>query len=93
MKPGQSRTFTVDNMAAGTYALVCNIAKHYGLGMRAPFAGDVIGRATSDGPPAIGWLRAILTATIIVVVGIGVLCVRTERDPHESPRPRIAGTW
>ena len=37
VKPGQSRTFTVKNMEAGTYALVCNIAKHYGLGMRAAF--------------------------------------------------------
>lgn len=37
LKPGQSRTFTVKNMTAGSYALVCNIAKHYGLGMRAPF--------------------------------------------------------
>lgn len=36
-KPGQGRTFTIKNMAAGTYAVVCNIAKHYGLGMRAPF--------------------------------------------------------
>ncbi len=36
LKPGESRTFTVKNMTAGSYALVCNIAKHYGLGMRAP---------------------------------------------------------
>jgi uncharacterized cupredoxin-like copper-binding protein len=38
LKPGQTRSFTIDNMTAGPYALVCNIAKHYGLGMRAPFA-------------------------------------------------------
>jgi uncharacterized cupredoxin-like copper-binding protein len=37
LKPGQTRAFTIKNMAAGTYALVCNIAKHYGLGMRAGF--------------------------------------------------------
>jgi uncharacterized cupredoxin-like copper-binding protein len=37
LKPGETRSFTVKNMAAGNYALVCNIAKHYGLGMRAPF--------------------------------------------------------
>ncbi len=37
LKPGESRSFTVKNMAAGTYVLVCNIAKHYGLGMRAAF--------------------------------------------------------
>jgi uncharacterized cupredoxin-like copper-binding protein len=37
VKPGESNTFTVKNMAAGGYALVCNLAKHYGLGMRGPF--------------------------------------------------------
>jgi uncharacterized cupredoxin-like copper-binding protein len=37
LQPGQTRSFTIKNMAAGRYALVCNIAKHYGDGMRAPF--------------------------------------------------------
>jgi uncharacterized cupredoxin-like copper-binding protein len=37
LKPGETRSFTVKNMAAGSYVLVCNLAKHYGLGMRAPF--------------------------------------------------------
>ena len=35
LKPGDTRTFTIKGMKAGNYALVCNIAKHYGLGMRA----------------------------------------------------------
>ena len=34
VKPGETRTFEVD-LPAGNYALVCNIEKHYGLGMRA----------------------------------------------------------
>jgi uncharacterized cupredoxin-like copper-binding protein len=37
LKPGGTRTFTIKNMKPGAYALVCNIAKHYGLGMRAAF--------------------------------------------------------
>jgi uncharacterized cupredoxin-like copper-binding protein len=37
LPPGGTRTFTIKNMKAGSYALVCNIAKHYGLGMRAAF--------------------------------------------------------
>lgn len=37
VQPGESRTFTVKGMAAGKYVLVCNIAKHYALGMRAAF--------------------------------------------------------
>jgi uncharacterized cupredoxin-like copper-binding protein len=37
LQPGDTRTFTVSNMAAGQYALVCNIAQHYGMGMRASF--------------------------------------------------------
>jgi uncharacterized cupredoxin-like copper-binding protein len=37
LKPGETRSFTVKTMAAGKYVLVCNIAKHYAMGMRAPF--------------------------------------------------------
>lgn len=37
LKPGKTSTFVVKNMKAGDYALVCNLAKHYGLGMRAAF--------------------------------------------------------
>ena len=37
LKPGESRTFTVKGLAPGHYVFVCNIAKHYGLGMRAAF--------------------------------------------------------
>ncbi len=33
---GGTRTFTVTGMTAGGYALVCNIAKHYQMGMLAP---------------------------------------------------------
>ncbi len=36
LKPGESRTFIVKAMTAGSYALVCNIAKHYQMGMFAP---------------------------------------------------------
>ena len=36
LKPGETRTFTIKAMTPGQYAMVCNIAKHYGLGMRAP---------------------------------------------------------
>jgi len=37
LKPGESRTFTLKGLAAGRYVFVCNIAKHYGLGMRGAF--------------------------------------------------------
>jgi mono/diheme cytochrome c family protein len=37
LKPGETRSFTVKDMTAGNYILVCNIAKHYQMGMRAPF--------------------------------------------------------
>jgi len=37
LKPGVTRTFTIKNMVAGSYVLVCNIAKHYPKGMRAAF--------------------------------------------------------
>jgi uncharacterized cupredoxin-like copper-binding protein len=37
LKPGDTRTFTIKGLAAGSYVLVCNLAKHYGLGMRAAF--------------------------------------------------------
>ena len=34
---GKSRTFTISDMQAGTYVLVCNLAMHYQMGLRAPF--------------------------------------------------------
>jgi uncharacterized cupredoxin-like copper-binding protein len=37
LKPGETRTFTIKDMTAGNYVLVCNIAKHDQMGMRAPF--------------------------------------------------------
>jgi uncharacterized cupredoxin-like copper-binding protein len=37
LKPGDTRTFVIKKMAPGKYVLVCNLAKHYGLGMRVPF--------------------------------------------------------
>ena len=36
LKPGETRTFTA-TLAAGLYVLVCNLAGHYQMGMRAPF--------------------------------------------------------
>ena len=36
LKPGDTRIFVIKNMKPGKYVLVCNIALHYGLGMRAP---------------------------------------------------------
>jgi len=35
LKPGDTRTFTIKNMTAGNYVLVCNLAGHYTHGMRA----------------------------------------------------------
>jgi uncharacterized cupredoxin-like copper-binding protein len=32
---GDTRTFTINNMAVGRYVLVCNLADHYAMGMRA----------------------------------------------------------
>ena len=37
LQPGDTRTFTATGLTPGHYVLVCNIAKHYGLGMRATF--------------------------------------------------------
>jgi uncharacterized cupredoxin-like copper-binding protein len=36
LKPGDTRTFTIKHMTAGAYVIVCNLAQHYGKGMRAP---------------------------------------------------------
>ncbi len=37
LKPGDTRTFTIKNMTTGHYVVVCNLAGHYGMGMRAAF--------------------------------------------------------
>jgi len=36
IQPGGTASYTV-TLPAGSYAIVCNIAKHYAMGMRAPF--------------------------------------------------------
>src|SRR5579864_9147167 len=46
LRPGDSRTFTAKGLSPGHYVLVCNLAKHYGLGMRAAFT------VTAGGAPA-----------------------------------------
>jgi len=46
LRPGDTRSFTAKNLAPGHYVLVCNLAKHYGLGMRAAFT------VTAAGTPA-----------------------------------------
>jgi uncharacterized cupredoxin-like copper-binding protein len=35
LKTGDARIFVIKSMKPGKYVLVCNIARHYGLGMRA----------------------------------------------------------
>ena len=37
LQPGDTRTFTITGMTPGKYVLVCNLAGHYQMGMRAPF--------------------------------------------------------
>ena len=37
VEAGETGSFTVTGLEAGKYVLVCNIAKHYALGMRAAF--------------------------------------------------------
>ena len=37
LQAGGTRTFTIKNMVAGRYVIVCNLAGHYAMGMRAAF--------------------------------------------------------
>ena len=37
LKPGGTRIFTIKDMAPGQYVVVCNLANHYAMGMRAAF--------------------------------------------------------
>jgi uncharacterized cupredoxin-like copper-binding protein len=48
LQPGETRTFTIKDMAPGKYVLVCNLAGHYQMGMRAPFT-VTPGEDTSSG--------------------------------------------
>src|ERR1700736_1308016 len=53
LKAGETRAFTIKGLAAGKYVLVCNLAKHYGLGMRAPFTATAAsGGATAAPAPS-----------------------------------------
>jgi uncharacterized cupredoxin-like copper-binding protein len=70
LQPGETRTFTITGMTPGKYVLVCNLAGHYQMGMRAPFTvtpaaangGSASGSsAESSGPP--GTVHATLSDT------------------------------
>jgi uncharacterized cupredoxin-like copper-binding protein len=63
LKPGETRTFTIKAMAAGNYVLVCNLAKHYGLGMRAPFAVTAAAGGVPKAPPPPGPVSVVLSDT------------------------------
>ena len=51
LKPGETRTFTV-TLAAGKYVLVCNLAGHYQMGMRAAFTVTAGGQAAAAAAPS-----------------------------------------
>ena len=52
LEPGGTRTFTIKHMTAGNYVVVCNIAGHYAMGMRAASHGDR--PPTTDGERGVG---------------------------------------
>ena len=61
-------------MTAGNYDIVCNLAQHYGKGMRAALHGRLIPCTTTRSPlPRSAGSAPILTAVVIVVVGIAIL--------------------
>jgi uncharacterized cupredoxin-like copper-binding protein len=47
LQPGETRTFTIKDMTPGKYVLVCNLAGHYQMGMRAPFSVTPTGHENS----------------------------------------------
>jgi uncharacterized cupredoxin-like copper-binding protein len=60
LKPGETRTFTIKNMVPGKYVLVCNLADHYRMGMRAPFT---VTASSASAAPASGPVAVTLSDT------------------------------
>jgi uncharacterized cupredoxin-like copper-binding protein len=52
LKPGDTRTFSA-KLAAGHYVLVCNLAGHYQMGMRAPFTVTAAPQTAAPAPSTI----------------------------------------
>ncbi len=63
LQPGDTRTFTATGLAPGNYVLVCNIAKHYGLGIRAAFTVTGTAAPTTTTPATTGTTTAAAPTT------------------------------
>ena len=63
LHPGDTRTFTAKGLAPGHYVLICNLAKHYGLGMRAAFTVTPAGQAGQAAQAPVSHLSVSLRDT------------------------------
>ena len=68
LEPGGTRTFTIKHMTAGNYVVVCNIAGHYAMGMRAQLT---VTNPTTTVQVALGDTNGARADDVDVVAGDG----------------------
>jgi uncharacterized cupredoxin-like copper-binding protein len=88
LKPGDTRTFTIKHMTAGQYAIVCNIAAHYGKGMRAPLTvqgpHSTVNVTLSDSSGAAGPMSLAVSPETVPAGDITFVVKNTGTIEHEA---------
>ena len=81
LQPGETRTFTIKDMAPGKYVLLCNLAGHYQMGMRAPFTVTAAGSQGSSSSAAASPSPGTVDATLNDTQGVqGPMSITTDTD-------------
>ena len=74
-------------MTAGNYAVVCNLAKHYGFGMRAPLTvthpGDIVNVALSDNHGT-GPMTLTVSPSVVPAGDVTFIVKNTGTIDHEA---------
>ncbi len=88
LKPGGTRTFTIKNMTPGGYAVVCNIAGHYGKGMRAPLTvrgpSSTVKVTLSDAHGLAGPMSLVLSPSSVPAGDVTFVVKNTGTIDHEA---------
>jgi uncharacterized cupredoxin-like copper-binding protein len=88
LKPGETRTFTIKNMTAGSYVVVCNLAGHYGKGMRAPLTvvapTNIVNVTLSDTSGEGGPMTLTASPAIVPAGDVAFVVKNTGTIDHEA---------
>jgi uncharacterized cupredoxin-like copper-binding protein len=89
LKPGEARTFMIRNMTVGSYVIVCNLAGHYGKGMRAPLTvvpgtSSIVNVALSDSAGAAASMTLTATPAAVPAGTVAFVVKNNGTIEHEA---------